>query len=42
MDIKKYSYAKQPDTDVSFLLVSRLLGEKGLREYAAAAKIVKD
>ena len=42
VDIKKYSYAKQPDTDVSFLLVSRLLGEKGLREYAAAAKIVKD
>ncbi|MFL2703252.1 MAG: glycosyltransferase family 4 protein [Gammaproteobacteria bacterium] len=41
VDIKKYSYTKQPDNDVSFLLVSRLLGEKGLREYAAAAKIVK-
>ena len=42
VDIKKYSYSKQPDANVSFLLVSRLLGEKGLREYAAAAKIVKD
>ena len=41
VDIEKYSYIKQPDTNFSFLLVSRLLGEKGLREYAAAAKIVK-
>jgi glycosyltransferase involved in cell wall biosynthesis len=41
VDIKKYSFTKQPDTDFSFLLVSRLLSEKGLREYAAAAKIVK-
>ena len=41
VDIEKYNFSKQPDTDVSFLLVSRLLGEKGLREYAAAAKIVK-
>ncbi len=42
VDIEKYNFSKQPDTDVSFLLVSRLLGEKGLREYAAAAKIVKN
>ena len=41
VDIEKYNFSKQPNTDVSFLLVSRLLGEKGLREYAAAAKIVK-
>tara|TARA_B100001057_G_scaffold466234_1_gene523154 strand:+ start:1724 stop:2824 length:1101 start_codon:yes stop_codon:yes gene_type:complete len=42
VDIEKFNFSKQPDTDVSFLLVSRLLGEKGLREYAAAAKIVKN
>ncbi len=42
VDIKKYSFKKLPKSDVSFLLVSRLLGEKGLREYAAAAKIVKE
>ena len=41
VDIEKYNFSKQPNTDMSFLLVSRLLGEKGLREYAAAAKIVK-
>ena len=42
VDINKYNYTKPPETDVSFLLVARLLGEKGLREYAAAAKIVKE
>jgi len=41
VDIKRYSVAEFPETDVSFLCVSRLLGEKGLREYAAAARIVK-
>ncbi len=42
VDTKKFYFIKQPKTDVSFLLVSRLLGEKGIREYAAAAKIVKE
>ena len=41
VDIKKYSFTELPKTNVNFLLVSRLLGEKGLREYAAAARIVK-
>ena len=41
VDIKKFSFKKIPEANVTFLLVSRLLGEKGLREYAAAAKIVK-
>ena len=41
VDINKYSFTKLPETNINFLLVSRLLGEKGLREYAAAAKIVK-
>jgi len=42
VDIKEYSVTEFPGAHVSFLCVSRLLGEKGLREYAAAAKIVKD
>lgn len=42
VDIKKFSFKKIPETNINFLLVSRLLGEKGLREYAAAAKIVKE
>lgn len=42
VDINKFSLTKQPNTNVSFLLVARLLGEKGLREYASAAKIVKN
>ena len=42
VDIKKFSFSDQPNTDISFLLVARLLGEKGLREYASAAKVVKD
>lgn len=42
VDIKKFDFTERPKTYISFLLISRLLGEKGLREYAAAAKIVKD
>jgi glycosyltransferase involved in cell wall biosynthesis len=42
VNIKKYSISRFPKTHFSFLCVSRLLGEKGLREYAAAARIVKD
>ncbi len=42
VNINKFSFSEQPKNEVSFLLVSRLLGEKGLREYAAAAQIVKD
>ena len=42
VNIEKFSFSKQPDTHISFLLVARLLGEKGLREYASAAKLVKD
>jgi glycosyltransferase involved in cell wall biosynthesis len=42
VDINKYTFTKIPESKLSFLLVSRLLGEKGLREYAEAAKIVKE
>jgi len=41
VDIKKYNVARFSKSSFSFLCISRLLGEKGLREYAAAAKIVK-
>jgi len=41
VDINKYNFTQIPESNLSFLLVSRLLGEKGLREYAEAAKIVK-
>ena len=42
VDINKYNFTQIPESNFSFLLVSRLLGEKGLREYAEAAKIVKE
>ena len=42
VDINKYYFTQIPESNLSFLLVSRLLGEKGLREYAEAAKIVKE
>jgi glycosyltransferase involved in cell wall biosynthesis len=42
VDLKKYDIEEIPDTNIKFLCLSRLLGEKGLREYAEAAKIVKD
>ena len=42
VDINKYHFTQIPESNLNFLLVSRLLGEKGLREYAEAAKIVKE
>lgn len=41
VDIDKFNFEPPVIKNVSFLCISRLLGEKGLREYAAAAKIVK-
>lgn len=41
VNMEKYNFTSIPETPISFLLVSRLLGEKGLREYAGAAQIVK-
>lgn len=43
VDIKRFQYVKTPDVagSVCFLCIARLLGEKGLREYAKAAEIVK-
>ena len=42
VNIEKYNIEDFPSDNIVFLCVSRLLGEKGLREYAKAAKIVKN
>lgn len=41
VDLEKFNLTAIPKGDTHFLCIARLLGEKGLREYAAAAKIVK-
>jgi glycosyltransferase involved in cell wall biosynthesis len=43
VDVKRFQYVKPSDVvgGVCFLCIARLLGEKGLREYAKAAEIVK-
>jgi glycosyltransferase involved in cell wall biosynthesis len=40
VDLADYSSASLPDSP-SFLLIARLLGDKGVREYAEAARVVK-
>lgn len=40
VDVAEYSVAPLPDRPC-FLLIARLLGDKGVREYAQAAQIVK-
>lgn len=46
VDVEKYDVAPLPMNDstpeIRFLLIARLLGDKGVREYAQAAKIIKD
>lgn len=41
VDILSYPETGFPAGPVSFLLIARLLGEKGVREYAAAARLVR-
>lgn len=41
VDLSYFSEAKFPESAPTFLCIARLLGEKGLREYAQAAKTVK-
>lgn len=41
VDLSQFSPAPLPDKPVTFLLIARLLGDKGIREYAQAAEIVK-
>ena len=42
VDVEKFYVAKFPKDNINFLCVSRLKGDKGLRDYASAAKIVKN
>ena len=42
VDVEKFNVATFPKDSINFLCVGRLKGDKGLREYAAAAKIVKN
>lgn len=41
LDLKAYPYAKPIYPPISFIFVGRLLAEKGVNEYIAAARIVK-
>lgn len=43
VDLEHYKHTPQPQSDngVRFLLIARLLGDKGIREYAAAASRLK-
>ncbi|WP_026154880.1 glycosyltransferase family 4 protein [Thiolinea disciformis] len=41
VDISRYPLTPLPDSSITFLTIGRLLGEKGFREYAQAAQIVK-
>ena len=41
VDLENYSYSDLPVSEPVFLSIGRLLGEKGFREFARAAKIVK-
>ena len=41
IDADKFQCAPMPKSEVSFLLIARLLGAKGVREYVEAAKIIR-
>jgi len=41
VDVSRFDVAELPASTPVFLLIARLLGEKGLREYAQAARLVK-
>ncbi|WP_020558614.1 glycosyltransferase family 4 protein [Thiofilum flexile] len=41
VDISNYTHTPLPSGSITFLTIGRLLGEKGFREYAQAAKLVK-
>lgn len=42
VDVDAFEVAPFPSRPIRFLLIARLLGDKGIREYAAAAKKVKE
>lgn len=41
VDVSKYSVIALPQSGIHFLLIARLLGDKGVREYAMAAERIK-
>ncbi len=41
VDISRYANTPLPNKSITFLTIGRLLGEKGFREYAQAAQIIK-
>ena len=41
VNIENFNFVTHPKSSISFLCVARLKGDKGIRQYAAAAKIVK-
>ena len=41
VDITAYQQQPFPEQETTFLLIARLLGDKGIREFAGAAEIVK-
>lgn len=41
VNIEKFNFTTIPKDNTNFLCVARLKGDKGIRQYAAAAKIVK-
>ncbi|SEL39130.1 Glycosyltransferase involved in cell wall bisynthesis [Colwellia chukchiensis] len=41
IDTQEFKQQPLPTGEVTFLLIARLLGDKGIREYAQAARIVK-
>ncbi len=41
VDISSFSIASLPTTPLRFLLIARLLGDKGVREYAEAARQIR-
>ena len=42
VDVQRFNLTPIPKGQVTFLSIGRLLGEKGFREYAQAAQIVKE
>lgn len=42
VDLARFTEQPVPDGDIVFLMIARLLQEKGVREYSAAAKIVRE
>lgn len=42
VDVASFQCTPLPQGACRFLMIARLLGDKGVREYAAAAKLVKD